>query len=163
MAGDSVISPSIRLAMCFRVPPLRLQFPICVLKMSESARSIGFGANRKVSIGSAEGNGCRSRAGVVRKKKSILGAADVRQRCSPETPQTPTRSARYRRIARAWMRYWQIAIDRVTVHMTGLFESIRRKLWSIHAPRPKLAGPNFRKQLCGVIPLLKDGSQFMRL
>jgi len=51
------------------------------LKMFEDARSIGFGENRRASIGFAERNGCRSRAGVVRRGKSILAVAVVRQRC----------------------------------------------------------------------------------
>src|SRR5205814_375273 len=81
-----------------RLPPRR--FPICVSKMSEHAVSIGFGRNQKASTAFAEQNGCRNRAGVVRKKKSISAAAVVRLRCSPETPRIPIRSANFPQIER---------------------------------------------------------------
>ncbi len=80
-AGASVILQSIQLATCSRARLLLPQFPISHSKMSGRARSIGSGANRKASTGFAERNGCRSRARVVRKKKSISADAVVRPRC----------------------------------------------------------------------------------
>src|SRR5205814_10255712 len=80
MAGDSVISQLIQSARCSPAPPLHRLSQICILKMSGRVNSIGFGGNRKVSTGSVELNGCRSRAGVVRKEKSILAAAVVKPR-----------------------------------------------------------------------------------
>ena len=57
------------------IPDLRFE------NVRAHAISIGSGANRKASIDSVERNGCRSRAGVVRKGKSILVVAVVRLRC----------------------------------------------------------------------------------
>ena len=50
-------------------------------KCATHAISIGSGANQKASTDSVERNGCRSRAGVVRKEKSISAVAVVRPRC----------------------------------------------------------------------------------
>ncbi len=80
-AGGSDISPSTQAATCSPARLLHRPFPICVLKMFEDARSIGFGENRRASIGFAERNGCRSRVAVVRKEKSILAVAVVKPRC----------------------------------------------------------------------------------
>ena len=57
------------------IPDLRFE------NVRSHAISIGSGANRKASTDSAERNGCLSRAGVVRKEKSILAVAVVRPRC----------------------------------------------------------------------------------
>src|SRR6478609_3908348 len=111
--------------MCSPVRRLRLPFPICVLKMSGHALSIGFGANRIVSIGSAEPAGCQSRAGVVRKEKSILAAAVVRRHCSLETQRTPIRSAHCRQIAHTWTRCCATSIHQATTRTTGPTASIQ--------------------------------------
>src|SRR6266436_5797627 len=83
-----------------RLPHLR--FLVCVSKIFGHVRSVGFGGNRKASINFGERNGCRSRAGAVRKRKSTLAVAVVRPRSLPETLQIPTQSAHYRQIAHVW-------------------------------------------------------------
>src|SRR5215471_1085085 len=100
-----------------RLPSRR--FPICVSKMSEHAISIGFGTNQKASTAFVEQNGCRNRAGVVRKKKSISAAAVVRLRCSPGTPRTPIRSANFPQIGPWWMQCCATLIRRAITGAIG--------------------------------------------
>ena len=77
----NVISPLIQLATCSPARLLHPPFLICVLKMCDHTRWIGSGATQKASTDSVERNGCLSRAGVVRKAKSILAVAVVRPHC----------------------------------------------------------------------------------